>query len=500
MVVSVKRRQSSLERKRLALSPAKVSGKPFTLAHFTSWTAELVLDTGEKWVLEPFQSAFVADVFTGVPECWLVIPEGNAKTTLCAAIALYKIQFKLSAYVPVAAASRDQAEIIYRQAEGFVFRSKTLRSHFTCLRGYRRIRCDEMGSEIQIFAADDRTGDGVIPDLAIAEELHRQRDMRLYRTWRGKLEKKGGQIVAISTSGEPGTEFEEARESIRQQGEVTRDGCFLRSVSKNLVLHEWAVPEKANVEDLAIVKGANPLKAITPAVLKRKFESPTMTIAHWRRFVCNLPTRSEHSAIQEAEWHAARTAETIPIGQPIWLGLDVAWKWDTTAAVPLWIRDDKFRLFGPASILVPPRDGSSLDPNLVERALIELHHRNPIHTVVMDLTRAEQLGTWIEHELGATVIDRAQSNQFAVQDYERFMEALRNGQLKHSGDHGLTAHALHAVARVLPSGQARFDRPSQTREGGDQDRRVIDALTAAAMVHATAVSQEPEAVFEFAVR
>src|SRR5207249_11002872 len=134
---------------------------------------------------------------------------GNAKTTLCAGLALYKCQFKQSAYVPVAAASRDQAEIIYRQAEGFVSRSRAIRDKFTCLRGYRRIRCDEMGSEIQIFAADDRTGDGVIPDLAFAEELHRQRDMRLYRTWRGKLEKKGGQIVAISTSGEPGSEFEE---------------------------------------------------------------------------------------------------------------------------------------------------------------------------------------------------------------------------------------------------------------------------------------------------
>jgi hypothetical protein len=435
-----------------------------------------------------------------VPECWLVVPEGNGKTTLIAALALYHIQHMLSASVPVAAASRDQAQIVYMQAAGFVERSPSLEAEFKCLEGYRQIRALGKGGRIQIFAADDRTGDGVIPSTAIIDEPHRQRNMNLYRVWRGKLEKRNGQIVAISTSGEPGSEFEEMREQIRQTGETTREGCFLRSVSPNLVLHEWAVPEKGDVEDLKLVKAANPLKAITVELLRRKLDSPTMTLQHWRRFVCNLPTRSERSAIQEAEWHGARTAEEIPLGLPIWLGLDVAWKWDTTAAVPLWMRDDKFRLLGPATVLIPPRDGSSLDPNLVERALIDIHHRNPIHTVVMDLTRAEQLGTWIEHELGATVIDRAQSNEFAEKDYESFMEALRMGWLKHAGDRDLTAHVLHAITRITPSGKARFERPSQTREGGDQDRRVIDALSAAAMVHATAASLEPEPIFDFAVR
>jgi len=173
----------------------------------------------------------------------------------------------------------------------------------------------------------------------------------------------------------------------------------------------------------------------------------------------------------------------------------VAWKWDTTAAVPLWFRDHDYRLLGPATILVPPRDGTSLDPNDVERALVTLHQRNPIHTVVMDTSRAEQLGMWIETELGATVIDRQQTNAQAVEDFDRFMEALRSGWLKHSGDIGLTRHALNAVAKILPWGDARFDRVSQTRDGGDQESRVIDALVAAAMVHSQA-SLTPEAPAE----
>jgi hypothetical protein len=206
--------------------------------------------------------------------------------------------------------------------------------------------------------------------------------------------------------------------------------------------------------------------------------------------VCNLPTRSGMAAIQEAEWYAAESAERIPEGKPVWAGLDVGWKWDTTALVPLWWRDEEFRLLGPANVLVPPRDGTSLDPHLVERALVQLHERNPIHTVVLDMSRAEQLGSWIESELGAEVIDRGQSNSFAAQDYEKFMEALREGWLRHTGDVELRRHALNAVARVLPYGDARFDRPHQTRHGPEQDRRVIDAVIAAAMVHSVAAVTE----------
>lgn len=470
--------------------------KPFTLPHFRDWCRQLTLDTDEPWGIEPFQAAFVRDHFAGTPEAWLIVPEGNAKTTLIAGVGLYHAEHRPHAAVMVAASSRDQAEIMYRQMEGFVERSEL--GGFRCYAGYRRIVHKESGGRIQIFAADDRTGDGIIPTLCLLDELHRHRDMRLYRTWRGKLDKRQGQIVAISTAGEPGSEFEQTRERIRQDAsaQLTRKGCFVRSATKSVVLHEWAVPEDGDVEDVKLVKKANPLRAVTVSRLQAKLEAPTMTLAHWRRFVCDLPTRSDDAAITEAEWEAARTDEAIPEQEPIWVGLDVAWKWDTTAIVPYWSRDREFRLLGPAIILTPPRDGNSLDPHVIEGALTALHARNPIHTVVMDPSRAEQLGAWIEETFGATVISRNATPALAVYDYEKFMEALRSGWLKHSGDAGLTKHALNAVARIDRFGAARFDRSSPTRYGGpEQERRVIDALTAAALVHAQAQMQ-PEPVPE----
>jgi hypothetical protein len=296
-------------------------------------------------------------------------------------------------------------------------------------------------------------------------------------------------LATISTAGEPGSEFEETRERIRQQApELERSATFVRAASPELVLHEWAVPEDGDPEDLDLVKAANPFSGITVETLRAKRASPTMTLDHWKRFVCNLPTRGGRAAITEAEWYGAVSEEGIPGGEEVWLGLDVGWKYDTTALVPLWIRDPEFRLLGPAVVLEPPRDGTSLDPYLVERSILELHQVNPFHTVVMDTSHAEQLAEWVAEQFGCRVIDRQQTNVFAVEDYDRWMEALRNGWLRHSGDRELSSHVMNAVARLLPQGDARFDRPADSRRGSalQQKMRVIDALVAAAMAHSAA--------------
>jgi phage terminase large subunit-like protein len=480
--------------------------KPFTVPHFKAWAKKLILDTGDPWTLDPFQESFLRDLFEGRPENWLIIPEGNGKTTLVAGLALYHCEFHPRADVPVAASSREQGGLIFRQAEGFILRSPYLHEkvrnsvqeakgklkvetpRFTPLEGWRRIN-HHLGGRIQVFAADDRTGDGVIPTLAIIDELHRHRDMRLYRTWTGKLPKRQGQIVTISTAGEPGSEFEQARERIRQQGEVTRKGGFVRAVAPNLVLHEWAVPEDGDVANIKLVKSANPLKAITTKMLAAKIAAPTMTMHHWRRFVCNLPTRADTAAIGEAEWQAAMVNDEIPEGVPIWVGLDLGWMYDTTAIVPLWKRDADYVLMGAATILIPPRNGQQLDPHLVEQALMEIHARNPIHTVVMDISYgANVLDAFIKENLGSDTVARGRTMPQQVEEYDRFMEGLRSGWLHHTGDEGLTAHAMNAVARVNRLGAAVFDRHNPQRtSGAAQDARVIDALDAAAMVHAQAM-------------
>lgn len=454
----------------------------------------MVLDTGDYWEPESFQLEVVEDVFSGVDEFWVVIPEGNAKTTLMSGVGLYHGDYTPTAEVLLAAASRDQAGLLFNQAAGFVVRSPGFRDRFRVFEGYRRIKCLRSGGRLQVFAADDRTGDGVIPTLGLVDEPHRARNLALVRTWRGKLHKRGGQLGLLSTAGEPGTEFEDARaRALIEAVDINVDGFHTRAAGANTVLHDWSVPRNADVEDMAIVKLANPLSTITEAGLLKKRSSPTMTDAHWRRFVCNQAVRGEDTAITAAEWAGLGTDDRPPEGEPVDVGADFGWKHDTTALVPLWLGGERM-LFGVPEILVPPRDGQIMRPQLVKDAFCRIHGRNPIRRVVLDPDRAAEIAVWLEDDLGVEVVEYLQSPAPMVLAYERWMESLRNERFAHPKDPVFTEHVLNAVAKMTPDGRARFDRPSDSRSAGAQRRRVIDALIAAAIVHSFALADEPAPV------
>lgn len=434
-----------------------------------------------------------------------LIPTHN--TTFIAQLALYGADYTTSPWIPVGASSAKQARITYDQAEGFVTRTPGMNERFRCFGGYIIIKSKRNGGKgIEIFAHDPKTGDGVIPfPYAIVDELHRHDDLRLYNLWKGKLRKRGAQILTISTAGEPETEFENTRDTIRNKAtKRTRDGSHLRAEGPGLVLHEWMVSKDEDCADMDAVKAANPLWAITPATLGEDYASPTMNLGDWKRLKCNRPTRSAQSAITDKEWEEAQVEVGIPGKVRVDLGIDVAFKWDTTAIVPLWVVDPKhesyralvklgasrhesinprIRLLGTTKILEPPRDGSSLHPDEIKTAIQEFNTDYTIETVVMDMSRAEDVAAWIEDELGCVVVDRGQTNVPAVENYDSFMKGLREGTLFHTGDSGLRSHVLNAIARLLPGGDYRFDRPSTVRANAKaQDRRVIDALTAASMV------------------
>lgn len=476
-----------------------VKGRPFTVAHFGRWSSRFKLKDGSFFRLDPYQARFLEDLFErdcdGRPvhsELWLVVPEGNGKTTFVALIVLYTLEFKDEAWVPIAASARDQAvDLTYRLCSGFVSRNR-LDDVYRLHPGYRSIVHRLSMAAAKIFASDAASGDGVDPDLAVIEELHRLDEMDLYETWSGKLDKSDGQLLIVSTAGEPGSAFEELRERIRQTAtEVTRERCFVRAAGNGVVLHEYAIPEDGDPEDLQLVAEANPLRSKTVESLAKKRAKPTWRLEHWLRFTCNLPTRAAAAAITERQWSRQTATKKIPAGKPVDLGADFGWANDTTALVPLYdLGDGKYQL-GEAAILEPPPNGAMTDPETVKRAFMQIHARNPVQRVVMDMSLAQDIAGWISDELGILVIDRAQGNVNKCRDYAAVMRGLRQRTLWHSGDPGLTRHALNAHVKVLTDGKERFVRPKESRKVSVEQRRrrVIDALDAAAMVYSEAVGE-----------
>lgn len=549
--------------------PGSVKGKPWTLSHYRRWEEQFVFEDGERHPAEGWQLDFVRDVLRGYTENWLVVPEGNSKTTQISKIVLYHLDNTMWPWVPVGASSRDQAEILFGQAEGFVDRTPTCwcdpiqlnegvcdtcgqpgfkwdrwtapRSPFK-MTGTRQIKHAHNGGRgLKVYASDVETADGVIPTLFAVDEGHRLKDLGQYRTWVGKCEKRGGQGIMISTAGVPGGDFEETRRKMRQAAvKVTRRGrSFARYEGADSVLHEYCVPSISHVRDIEYVKAANPLRKITKGSLASKLARASLDFGEdWLRKTCNIAARSSKAGVSELDWERAGSIYhgdpeeavvgdhlEIPAGVPVIVGADFAWSLDTTALTPLWVPSPTFRLAGQARILIPPRDGSLLDPLVVKDAFWQIHKRNPILAVIADKTKAEDTLLWVESgddefSPHAIVVDRTQSNEHAVMDYNKFGDALRGGALpdedyedrapwlRHdggsttmvyengewtSGNQEVRTQVMNAIARKLPGDRYRFDRQTASRAAALEDFRVIDVLTALGFANTVAsTGWEPE--------
>jgi hypothetical protein len=480
----------------LSTSSPSVALSPVEL--FVAFCAAITLDNGLPFAVEAWQLEVVADLLSGVTEEHLWVPEGNGKTTLAAAVALFHLCSTPRPKVLVAAESKQQARTLYEQAIGMVYGSRYLERRLTVRESTLEIRPKRGPGNLKVIAGEDHRAHGTIPTLVILDEMQAHPGLGMYRTLAGKLPKRGGQLFSISTAGEPDSEFENLRsEVLARTAQSTTDGRHTRAVGPHHVIHNWALRPDDDVNDMAVVAMANPLVAVTEQVLAAKRSAPAWEEKHWRTFVCNLPTRDFVARFLPAsEWTEAGVDEEIPEGEPITLGIDWGWIEDATAFVPLWRREDGVLVLGPARILEPPRNGTQLDPGLVEAALLELQERNPIIALAHDASPmggGHLMTGWLAEHFPATDVLPVTPGDVA-DAAGHFLEQLRAGALKHTKDPTLTRHLLNAI-RVAVTGVAdkfRLGRSKESRHAPHQRAmREIDAAVAAVLAVWGTVGGEP---------
>lgn len=409
------------------------------------------LEDGRPLELEPFQRAVLEDFFGGARELLVLLPKKNGKSTLLGALALWHLLQVPDAECVIAAASREQAGIILRQAAGFVRRAEVLRERFRVLQ--RGIHFDERGGRIRVLASDVDTADGVIPTLALVDELHRHKSPELFVLLRDGLGPRDGQLVTISTAGsdENSPLGLMRRRMLAQPGR--RRGAHRRHATPDgtAVMHEWSVEAipGGSIDDLRHVKAANPASWHTIERLRERRESPATTKWHWARFACNvwMPGEAE-SAISPEEWGACRTDSEPPEGAHWAVGVDLGWKWDCTAVVAVGQVPGEGELWvGECRILDPPRDGTALAEEDVVAAIEAVCAAHGTRVVVLDpAASGETLAQRLERE-GFEVIHHPQSPSKMALASTRLYAAVAERRLRHRGDERLTDHVLSAVRK-----------------------------------------------------
>jgi phage terminase large subunit-like protein len=461
--------------------------EPPELDDFAEFCAELTLDTKRSMVLEPFQRRMLADYFSGTSETLIVIPKKNGKTTMLAALALYHLLTTDDAECYIAASSRDQAGIMLKQARKFIARNPDLAA---CMKvNQREIQSLNDEGFIRVLAADEDTADGVIPTLALVDELHRHKKADLYGVFRDGLGPRGGRMITISTAGDDeDSPLGRARAAyfafpVLERCEDERY-MYARNRDASAVLHEWSLRDKDDRDDLEVVALANPASWQTVEALRRRFESPLFTPWGWARFACGVWLQGEDTALSPVEWaDCAYDGPMDPAGAAVRIGLDVGWTVDTTAVVAHWLDDAGVAWIGDVEILKPDREGESLRKQRVLAAVQGMCDRYGSDVVVLDPENEGMVVAQDLQDVGLRAVAYSQRPGPMAMAAERFAAAVRERKLRHPNAQPFTRQVLNARVRSTDDGRWRFVKETK------HSKKHIDALIAAAMVHSVAIAE-----------
>jgi phage terminase large subunit-like protein len=446
----------------------------------------LTREDGAPLKLHDFQRRMLGDLFAGRRETLILISKKNGKSTLLAGLALFHLCTTPDAECVIAAASRDQASIMLRQAQGFIRRSPWLQER--CQVKQREIVHKQLGGRVRILASDVDTADGVIPTLALVDELHRHKSPDLYGVFRDGLGPRDGKMVTISTAGDDElSPLGELRAQAHALPGLTRKGAYRYVATEEFALHEWALDPDQDRSNMAIVKQANPAPWHTKKALLSLYRSPSMKPWQWGRFACGVWLSGEDSAISETEWRACADPDCeIPAdAKGVFVGIDLGWKWDTTAIVPVWKADDSdLAIVGEPRIVVPPRDGTATPFERIWEPIEELSKDFAEVQFVLDPEAGgEQLAQTIESELGVEPAIHSQKTTPMQLAAQRLSEAISERRIAHPDDPTLNAHVLAAAAKQEGE-RWKFVK-------GKRRRAPIDGVIALAMAHSTLLGAKP---------
>jgi phage terminase large subunit-like protein len=450
----------------------------------------LTTEQGQPLVIEPFQEQILGDFFSGARETTVIVGKKNGKTSLFAALAVYHLLTEPFADVAIVAASRDQARKLLDQLIGYVRRSASLRGRLRITQ--REVRYEKQGGVVRVLASDSDTLDGWGGTLALVDELGRHKSEENFGLLRDGLGPRSGQLVAISTAGDDEeSALGRLRAAAHAMDGFTRDPenrTHKHVLADGFGFHEWSLDPGDDVNDLELLKLANPASWIDEAELRARRDSPSTQPWQLARFTAGLWVAGEDSAISGKEWAACGDPESeIPKGaEGVVIGGDLGYTRDCTAFVPAWRANDETIILARPVILRPPGDGTSIDVEDMVYACKEYAERWPGCAFAFDeQAGGMQLLQRLDREIPTSEhIAYPQQPQKLCGASMNFAELVSTRKLCHPDHSELTDHVLAAAARFVGE-RWRFVRPKGKHKW-------IDGLTAAMIAVDIVTSVEPK--------
>lgn len=473
---------------------------------FNARAADHAIDFIEQWVrlpdttdahgdpkpflLEPWQTFIVGSLFgwkwvsghRRFRNAYIEVGKGNGKTPLLAAIGLYGLMMdgQKAPEIYAAAADRDQAEIMYRDAVRMVDASPALAQRIQ-KSGIQHVHNLAYGlGFFRAFSREQSAKSGTRPHMGLIDEVHEHPNADIVNKIRaGAKGNLDALFPEITNSGSDRTSVcfqhhEHSRRIVEQTVEderwfayvctldedddpLTDERCWLK-VNPNLgvsIQREYLLDQ---------VSAAKNIPAETNSVLRLNF--CVWTQVHTR-------------AIDMVKW---RQCGPLPLddelrGHPLYGALDLGQSDDFTAWIRLWDLEDgrvavKARFWVPRAALekYPNRpysqweragiltvtEGDTTEYDAVEAAVLADCQADGVREVAYDKRFAEQLA---QHLQGAGVTTEDQPQGFQLNEAIRKKgELIATGDLCHGNDPILSWMASNYVVRHGLRGDWRPDK------------------------------------------
>jgi phage terminase large subunit-like protein len=165
---------------------------------------------GQPIKLEPWQIFIIMTVFSWVnPEgsrrfrrVYIEVPRGNGKSALSSAIGLYMLTAdnEGGAEVYSFATTRDQAKIVFGDAQQMARKSNGLRSHFGVDVNAHNIFVTKTASKFEALSAEGSTLDGLNTHFACIDELHAHKTRAVYDVVETSIGKRLQSLLWVITT------------------------------------------------------------------------------------------------------------------------------------------------------------------------------------------------------------------------------------------------------------------------------------------------------------
>jgi len=437
---------------------------------------------GEPLKLERWQRSFLDELFLVdgdgrrvYREALLGVGRKNGKSTLAAAIALYGLLGlgEEGAEVYSAAASRDQARVVFDQAAAFVEASPLLRDWLKPMRS--AIVCESTGGVYRVLSSDGPLQHGLNPSLVVIDELWAHKSPELfYALTTGQLARLDPLVVSITTAG---WDRDTIAWQAYERGRALADQGADAMRAERFLFRWFEAPDGCRVDDPEAWAAANPSSWVDHDDLAR--EARRLPEPVFRRLHLNQWTDSEDSWVSAGDWDACRGDVRLDEADELWVGVDIGVKRDSSAIVEAgWVED---RLHVRATVLTPSPGRPVAVADV--RELVAGMAGDRVREIDFDPHAFRESAQELE-ERGLPMVEFAPNNARMVPASEKLYELIRERRLVHDGDPVLRSHILAAEAQMTERGQRISKRKSRAH---------IDACMALAYAADRAADQSPPA-------